>query len=375
MIMSRSSARVSFLYAAATLFAGGILTAAPASAQEPEAAKIITADSVKLSGTFYPGGKKNSPTVLMLHPIGDGKSSKNPEWKSLAEALQKANYSVLTFDFRGHGDSTSIDERNSFWKYKPNLANVRSKDKDSIDVKDYIKNDYMTILCNDIAAARAWLERRNDDSKDCNTSSLIVIGAENSATLAALWINSEWNRFKYVPPQGFVTGIIPKFVEPRPEGKDIIGAIFLTAQPNLDTKRTVSLPGVLKIACKDNAMAALFLVGKDDVKSKNYAKTVVDKIKLKEKDKENGRHRFIGPYELDTKLSGVKLLQKGLGTEKLIVEYLDSVVADRQNERVERDYNNSIYVWRAGGLQYILAKNRKGEKTLDFNSYQMFLTP
>ena len=70
--------------------------------------KIVTADGVKLNANFYPSEKKNAPTVLMLHPIGDGKSSKAPEWKSLADALQKGGYAVLTFDFRGHGDSTTI---------------------------------------------------------------------------------------------------------------------------------------------------------------------------------------------------------------------------------------------------------------------------
>ena len=32
---------------------------------------IITADGVKLRGTFYENTKPNAPTVIMLHPIGE----------------------------------------------------------------------------------------------------------------------------------------------------------------------------------------------------------------------------------------------------------------------------------------------------------------
>ena len=78
-------------------------------APEPVATKITTVDGVKLNATFYPSPKKNSPVVIMVHPIGEGKNSKAAEWRSLAESLQAANYAVMTFDLRGHGESTSVD--------------------------------------------------------------------------------------------------------------------------------------------------------------------------------------------------------------------------------------------------------------------------
>ena len=208
----------------------------------------------------------------MLHPIGDGKSSKGQDWKNLAESLQKADYSVMMFDFRGHGESTTIDDPKLFWNKKANndYVKVKNKKDETIDVKDYIKSGgaYLPILCNDIAAVRSYLDIRNDNSKDCNTSSLIVIGADGGATLGAIWMNSEWHRYKYSPPAMGVVGIgiNPKYVESKPEGKDIIGAVFLTVQPTLE-KRNVSLAGVLKIACKDNATAAAFFVGEDDTKA------------------------------------------------------------------------------------------------------------
>jgi len=206
--MSRLPSAVRSLSSVALLIAGILNGPSPVQAQEPapEPVHIMTVDGVKLKAIFYPSAMKSAPTVIMLHSIGDGKSMKAPEWKSLAESLQKAKYSVIMFDFRGHGDSTSIDDpgpKGAFWTKLPNSALVKTKEKDTIEVKDYIKSSsvpgaYLPVLVNDIAAVRAYLDRRNDEAKDCNTSSLIVIGAEGGATLGALWINAESYRYKCI---------------------------------------------------------------------------------------------------------------------------------------------------------------------------------
>jgi hypothetical protein len=371
--MSRLPSAVRTLSSVALLITGILNGPAPVQAQEPapEPVHILTVDGVKLKAVFYPSTMKSAPTVVMLHSIGDGKSMKAPEWKSLAESLQKAKYSVIMFDFRGHGDSTSIGDpslKGPFWSKLPNTL-VKTKERDTIEVKDYIKSGtvpgaYLPVLVNDIAAVRAYLDRRNDEAKDCNTSSLIVIGADSGATLGALWINAEYCRYKYTPPTGFMKAQLSE----RAEGSDIIGAVFLTVQPTLE-KRTVSVPALLKTSCKDRGMAAAFFYGKDDAKSKDFAKTLESKLKLKGK-----KHEYIGAVELNTNLTGMKLLQKGLGTETSIVKYLDSVVEDRKNERVDRDFSNSFYMWRVpiGGV-LIPAKNRKTEKNLNFDDYNNFI--
>src|SRR5262252_1808860 len=74
-----------------------------------------TVDGVTLQGTFYPSPKgKDEPTVLLLHKIGS--DSHKDGWDGLAKALNDKGYSVLSFDFRGHGKSTSV-EPEKFWKY------------------------------------------------------------------------------------------------------------------------------------------------------------------------------------------------------------------------------------------------------------------
>jgi len=375
--MSRLPSAVRSLSSVALLIAGILNGPSPVRAQEPapEPVHIMTVDGVKLKAIFYPSTMKSAPTVIMLHSIGDGKSMKAPEWKSLAESLQKAKYSVIMFDFRGHGDSTSIDDpgpKGAFWTKLPNSALVKTKEKDTIEVKDYIKSSsvpgaYLPVLVNDIAAVRAYLDRRNDEAKDCNTSSLIVIGAEGGATLGALWINAESYRYKFTPHPMYPKNIKLGTFANSAEGNDIIGAVFLTIQPSFE-KRTVSVAGLLKNACKDRGMAAAFFCGKDDAKSRDFAKTLESKLKLKGK-----KHEFIGAVELNTNLTGVKLLQKSLGTDASIVKYLDSVVDDRKNERVDRDFSNSYYLWRGPGPALYLAKNMKGSKNLYFDDYNKFI--
>ncbi|HZZ81465.1 MAG TPA: alpha/beta fold hydrolase [Gemmataceae bacterium] len=336
-----------------------------------EGVNIFTIDGVKLRGAYYPAEKKCNATVILLHPIGEGKNMKAPEWRALAEALQKANCSVLMFDFRGHGDSTTIDDEKAFWGARaangnfPNAALVRSKSKDTIEVRDYIKQigAYGPVLINDIAAARAYLERRNDTTKDANTSNLIVIGADTGGTLGAIWINSEWSRCKYTPPPNpmFMKGQF----ESRSEGADIIGAVFLSIDPKLDKSRTISLPSVLKVPCKDHAMAALFLAGKDEIK---YNKTLESKLKVK-----GNKHQYIGAVPLETNLSGVKLLTKGLKTDEAIVKYLSNVIDDRKNEWMEREYDKNVYMWRLPNGGGILSK-KKGDRSLVFDDYTRFIS-
>jgi hypothetical protein len=377
--MSRLLLAACSLSSVALILTGVLIAPNPIRAKEPaavaaqkkavtETVHITTADGVKLKAVFYPSDAKGAPTVIMLHSIGDGKSMKAPEWKSLAESLQRAGYAVMMFDFRGHGDSTSIDDQKLFWTKQVNVINVKTKEKDTIEVKDYIKsgNAYLPVLVNDIAAVRAYLDRRNDDTKDCNTSSLIVIGADAGATLGAVWINAESYRFKFTPNPMFPSSIKAGAIANTAEGNDIIAAVFLTIQPSLE-KRTVSVAGLLKNACKDRGMAATFFCGKDDAKSRSFAKTLEENLKMKTK-----KHEFIGMVELNTALTGMKLLQKGLGTDAAIVKYLDGVVEERKNERVDRDFANTFYVWRIG--PGFAAKNRKTEKNLNFDDYNKFVT-
>ncbi len=158
-------------------------------ADKPTKVTFDTVDGVTLQGTFWPSPKgKDEPTVLLLHKIGS--DSHKDGWDDLAAKLQDKGYSVLSFDFRGHGNSTSIDPM-KFWNrmYPWNLNYIqggafdaKGKPKESIS-KEKFREGYYPYLVNDISAAKMFLDERND-AGDCNSQALLLIGAEDGAAPA-----------------------------------------------------------------------------------------------------------------------------------------------------------------------------------------------
>src|SRR6516162_2546831 len=83
-----------------------------------------TYDEVELSGSFYrstPVGKRDKDAVvLLLHDFQHIKGGGSTEdgWRQLAGQLQKEGYSVLSFDFRGFGNSKTVSPK--FWGFRHN---------------------------------------------------------------------------------------------------------------------------------------------------------------------------------------------------------------------------------------------------------------
>src|SRR5262249_35021117 len=156
-----------------------------------------SADGVELSGTYFPSaaGKKDA-CVLLLHDFDSkkGGNSHQDGWDALAGRLQAEGYAVLSFDFRGFGESKTVGK--SFWDIRRtphnNMVRRRKGSPDSVDHKDF-NIGYYPYLVNDIAAAKAFLDRRND-AREVNSANVIVVGAGNGATLGAMWMASECRR-------------------------------------------------------------------------------------------------------------------------------------------------------------------------------------
>ena len=65
-----------------------------------EEVRFDSSDGVSLSGWFVPG-LPDRPALILCHDLGSSRSS----LVNLAIALRRAGFSVLAFDFRGHGAS------------------------------------------------------------------------------------------------------------------------------------------------------------------------------------------------------------------------------------------------------------------------------
>lgn len=341
--------------------------AAPGLAQDAmgEKVRFSSVDGVDLQGSFYASSKRSAPTVLMLHAIGEDSHKKG--WVGLAEELQKSGFSVLTFDFRGHGNSTDV-QPDQFWKHGHNTNLIKgSKGKSSIHFKNFDAR-YHTVLVNDIAAAKAFLDRSKNDNGTCNTSSFIVIGAETGATLGALWLNSEWYRFKLNPPAMFGMQPTPDI---RAEGKDTICGIWLSFSTKL-AGRLISPSTLLDLPGRQGATPFVFMYSDNDVSGKATARAAEKNLKVAKDDK----YRFTTAFEIkgNAKLTGAELLQKSLGTDTAIVDYLKQVVEAKSNEWAEKEFRKNQYIWRnPANPNLLLPAKFMNEQNLVWESYERFL--
>jgi hypothetical protein len=277
---------------------------------------FTTADGVKLMGTYYPGNKgNNSPTALILHEWG--KDRNKGDWGGLAEQLQKSGFAVLTFDFRGHGQSTEVSDKQTFWSYPTNRSYIRAgKDLGSFSYKDISNLAYTPMLINDIAAARRFLDLKND-ANDCNVSNLFIMGAKEGAGLGMAWVAMEWKRnISLVPGQ-------PQFA-----GQDIAGCVWLSIDraPNRVTLPLKNL--VLAAPVLREKTPMLFLYGEQET-SKGDSAIAYDIMKTTGKAADLNKQTFLRAVP-KAKLSGVGLLgQQAFGTEKTIDDYVTALVQVR----------------------------------------------
>jgi hypothetical protein len=326
---------------------------------DPEKVKFETTDQVELRGTYYPSPRKNAaPCVILLHSLkGD---SQQKGWSELALALQEKEYAVLSFDFRGHGGSTSVDPQ-IFWAQPANRM-VRgfspTRPRDTISYKDF-PTGYYANLVNDIAAAKTFLDSKND-SGECNSANLILIGAESGATIGALWMKEEFRRHRV---------IAGRQIDEKPEGKDILCAVWLSYSSSLSPQSggyPLPAASIIRLA-RDKKIAMAFFYGDKDPAGITVASSI-KRIPESERKK-----LVLGSKAIKEagKVKGHNLLAKGLGTDKAIIAYLQSVLdTKRPNAHDTKEFRKQAFIW--AFRQSIIAKT-KDEKTLRFIRGDLFV--
>jgi hypothetical protein len=291
-------------------------------ADKSEEVQFETADFVELRGTFYASQKPKAPCVILLHKFGGKRIDKG--WDDLATSLQK-DYAVLSFDFRGHGDSTNISNTQKFWRVSANNQLIRGAalTKSKISYKDFF-SPYMPMLANDVAAARRYLDRQNEAGA-CNSSNLILIGAEEGAAIGALWLAAEYQRKPLIehpllPRQWIVDR------QGKVAGEDIAGAIWLTIPGNLNGINTSFwLCGGNNLIVRDK-VPMVFYYGKNDTRGAHAATKIFSDMERASRDK----MKYSRLREKNTKLPGNELLGvKALGVEEEIGTYLEKVMQNR----------------------------------------------
>jgi pimeloyl-ACP methyl ester carboxylesterase len=367
-MLSRSRTRLALALLAA-------LGAAPSFGADFKRFTFPTVDGVELEGTFYPSAtNKKDTVVLLLHDFDPktGGDSHKDGWDDLAERLQKEGYAVFAFDFRGFGNSKTVKPE-VFWSPKQGhnrqfiVGGMASKPPETIDQKKF-RAAYYPYLINDIAAAKAFLDRKND-TLEVNTSNFVVIGAGNGATLGALWL---WSQCRLQRDRAsLVLGVPPALDDP--EGRDVAAAVWLSLSDHVPGGRFPVHSAVVEVG-RECKVPTAFLFGKRE-KSAAYCGKLSDAILGLGSKKLD--LPFTGKEGFDTNLAGSKLLDKSLPTEEWIVEkYLNPVVDKRgSRERRRREIDRYAFYWAKGKpnarIPGILAKH-PGEELIRLIPWGLF---
>jgi pimeloyl-ACP methyl ester carboxylesterase len=296
----------------------GGATAGQTAPPEPQKVHFETVDEVTLEGLFYPSGRGNSaPCALLLTDIGG--SYQQPGWSTLAKRLQAAGFVVLCFDYRGHGGSTVVDP--AFWKVPANSRlKGASPKKTSISYKDFPPG-YLPVLVNDIAAAKRFLDLKNDKS-ECNVGNLMVVAAQDGATLATLWLAAESRKPTSKKGEGAGAG-----ASRRVAMEDVAGAVWLSLSPTFGGVRSPLVRLDKWLPPLRDRVPMAFLYGEEDKAAAALANTLYNQV-LRADVPPRLKHTTV--KGLKTKAAGIDLVQKVPGTDEKIANYLQNVLEARE---------------------------------------------
>lgn len=340
-------------------------------AMEGDAEEFATADGVLLRGRFHPtqkGSPGSEPTVIMMYAPGPDKDMTKNNWAELANSLTKEGYNVFRFDWRGHGNSKTIQDPNKFWNiplvgqpYNNNFTGPinqkyirgfnKFKLKQDLNVREF-GNGYLPVLVHDIAAARVHLDQKNDRGA-ANTSRIYLIAEGEAASIAMIWMCTEWYRhdtdvlkgqvgisYTSVPLPPLILNLKPFQVR---AGETIRGAIWLTPKlaSGVQLQQLTTLfdpdkqPGLRKTPM-------LFMYGKDDNVGKNMSLSFFNQVVKAQPPAASSLSPVKGTVVAEipnTKLVGGAMLgnTKGIAEER-VLKYMGEILPTTKAEVKQREF-------------------------------------
>jgi dienelactone hydrolase len=307
-------------------------------ADEPQLVTLTTGDAAKLSARYFPGNQGGkSPAVIVLDDLAD--DARPAVCDDIARQLAKEGCTALCFDFRGCGRSQTVEPE--FWDSATNQQLVKGYKADgppeAIRFADF-KPGYLPALANDIAAARAYLERRND-ARECNTGQMYLIGFGRGAALGQLWLASEWSRYR-------VSGFQSKLAA-NPDGRDVAGCVWIGPRFALD--RPVPMFDLLKKSEARKSTLVGLIHDSDDAEGARFARQCQDAFNVKGKAPLVATHAV--PHDT-----------KSLGRRGEVAEQIGKFIAGMRKLQElppwdDRDFVDRRYVWAFRGAPPMPAKD------------------
>jgi pimeloyl-ACP methyl ester carboxylesterase len=286
---------------------------------------INTADNVELAGTYYRGNKgRDTPCVIIVHKLGSDRTKSGLD--DLARTLNAEGFAVLTFDLRGHGQSTNVSP--GFWNVPQNKNGIiGGSAKQTTITSSKFKPAYLPWLANDVAAARRFFEIKND-AGEVNAQSIFVVGCDEGAALGFTFMAGEWYREYRVGVKALQSAGTSKIA-----GDDLAGAVWLglTTRPN-----NIFLPMVNWVRNTPNMRDKNpmdFIYFERDTKAKADAEDIMKALAMNVSGREK-LHKLDAKLELKgNPLSGQALLgpaAEQFGAREAVVKYIKKVMADRK---------------------------------------------
>lgn len=322
-----------------------LLATSSAAAQNGAGEEIsfFSSDYVELVGTYYPTQRgKSPPCVLLIHAING--SRQEAGWAVLARYLQKEGYAVLSFDFRGHGQSKAVAPE--FWQLplSRSMKPMSNGSVSSIDAKQFTRPIHYASLVNDIRAARRVFELK-DRKGFCDASQIFVIGADTGASLGLLWIDAEWQRWRITRDS---TGRPNK---QGPEALDIAGAVWLSFNPNWPGRYSAAVENWLVAPASERTPMG-FLYGGADPRSKSHSVAAFEKLTKSNKENVHKLTTIMGIP--DSTRAGSDLMEGGDRIPGMIASFLGNVTKDRRRpirsapdlESMPPLFNTDVYGFR-----------------------------
>jgi pimeloyl-ACP methyl ester carboxylesterase len=242
---------------------------------------LTTKDGVRLGITYYASDKgQEAVPVVLLHDHKESRVVFNP----LATALQNPpdpdspSLAVITFDFRGHGESTTaMGPGGQIRKF--DAARLRT-------------GDYRAMVQFDMEAVRKFLVDKND-AGELNLNKLCLVGVGMGANVAVYWAAKDWS----APPLAV-----------GKQGQDVKGLVLVSPRWNY---RGLKLLEPMKYPAIRSSISTLIAFGDEDGKTARDAKNIYKILARyhpeppRDQREEKKDLFFIG---LPTSLQGTKLL-------------------------------------------------------------------
>lgn len=359
---------------------------------------LETDDGVFLSATYFrpKNTNNNTPVVVLLHGRGQTQRDWYPFAQLLANPTKEGDpgFAVVTFDFRGHGESRDVDptlykrpkeyieakrERKArdlngdrvvpqgSRAAKEKLAekskkrkSVKSTTGDRIDEKDEFKSgDEITRFCSkDVETIKRFLLQHHN-AGEFNVRNLGIVGAEMGASVAVRWMSEK----EFMDPSRNAWSIT---------GGDLHALVLVTPQWNYGgyTLSAGKAAGKSKID-----EVGIMIVSGNDPKSSDGAMRssrlfnvpeVSDNDPKKPATTVRGRAKGSMALKVNSKLVGTKLFNPPVAAvDEKVVDFLKGQLSDKKTrgwEKREIDLDSGGFGSAASGTAAPPSKKRSGNQ-------------